>query len=350
MSHIKLQKEPLNSKKTGITLDFDSETKLPFHRFCTYVTHPTSEEEWYMEFGKAESADLLIQKEDGLYVDEDAVEYLKNSWAIEEYNKSLFMAWRQAVKDVDIPEEWWNTVQVVPIHAAMWDDVYVNKKRVKIDYTLGCDGFEKDEINRIVERLTEKFPNEHDFFSNPYNIIGKYLPNHTIRPPYKSQKTITVYHMYYDKAWFQELLKEYKVPDYSYEYRFWVGLKYDLDSGERYLKLVFLDNERTNNLEKYPESYIPRPKLPECSHTYFAKIYNPDGTEADEYDIFFTTTAPIMKKYCEENNLDFPIPEIRENEYIWVYGLVYDKNTLEIKQVKGYVKVAQNLENWVSWT
>ena len=24
--------------------------------------------------------------------------------------------------------------------------------------------------------------------------------------------------------------------------------------------------------------------------------------------------------------------------------------TLEIKQVKGYVKVAQNLENWVSWT
>jgi len=29
--------------------------------------------------------------------------------------------------------------------------------------------------------------------------------------------------------------------------------------------------------------------------------------------------------------------------------LVYDKNTLEIKQVKGYIKVAQNLETWVPW-
>ena len=349
MSHIKLKIQSTENSLPGISLDID-ENNVPFNRLTFKSKHPVTGEIYHWELNKNDSKNLIIKEGDNSYVESDDIEYLQDSWAVEEYNKGLFMAWRTAVKDVDVPEEWWDRVQVVPINAAMWDDVYVNKKRVKIDYSLGCEGFEKDEIDRIVARITEKFPNEYNFFSNPYNIIGKYLPNHTIRPPYKSQKTITVYHMYYDKAWFQELLKEYKVPDYSYEYRFWVGLKYDLESGERYLKLVFLDNERTNNLEKYPESYIPRPKLPECSHTYFAKIYNPDGTEADEYDIFFTTTAPIMKKYCEENNLDFPIPEIRENEYIWVYGLVYDKNTLEIKQVKGYVKVAQNLENWVSWT
>ena len=48
-----------------------------------------------------------------------------------------------------------------------------------------------------------------------------------------------------------------------------------------------------------------------------------------------------MKKYCEENNLIFPIPEDEEDKYIWTYGIVYDKNTLDVKQVKGYIRLAQ---------
>ena len=57
-----------------------------------------------------------------------------------------------------------------------------------------------------------------------------------------------------------------------------------------------------------------------------------------------------MKKYCEQNNLKFPIPEDKEKDYIWTYGLVYDKNSLEIKQVKGYIKVAQDPDTWLKWT
>jgi len=80
---------------------------------------------------------------------------------------------------------------------------------------------------------------------------------------------------------------------------------------------------------------------------FFTKIFNEDGTEADEYDVFFTTTKDIMKEFCKEKNLDFPVPESREDDFIWIYGLVYDKNTLEIKQVKGYVRYPTDEGEWI---
>ena len=54
-----------------------------------------------------------------------------------------------------------------------------------------------------------------------------------------------------------------------------------------------------------------------------------------------------MKAYCEKNSLSFPFPEDKETDWIWTYGLVYDKKTLEIKQVKGYIKKAQDVSDWV---
>ena len=176
MSHIKLKIQSTENSLPGISLDID-ENNVPFNRLTFKSKHPVTGEIYHWELNKNDSKNLIIKEGDNSYVESDDIEYLQDSWAVEEYNKGLFMAWRTAVKDVDVPEEWWDRVQVVPINAAMWDDVYVNKKRVKIDYSLGCEGFEKDEIDRIVARITEKFPNEYNFFSNPYNIIGKYLPN-----------------------------------------------------------------------------------------------------------------------------------------------------------------------------
>ena len=346
MSQIKLEIQSTESSLPGIKPDID-ENNVSFNRLTLKSEHPVTEELYYWEFNKNDSKNLIIKEGDNSYVESDDIEYLQDSWAADNYDKALSKIFRTAVKDVDVPDEWWDTIRIVPINSAMWDDVYVNKEKIKKDYSVGCVGDEKDKIDNLIAKITEKFPNEHNFFSNEYNIIGEYVDNHTIRPPYKSQKTVTVYHMYYNKAWFQELLTEYKVPDYSYLYAFWVGLKYDLELSERYLKLVFADTERTSNYQEHPDTFIPRPKIPVNVRSYFAKIYKPDGTEADEYDIFFTTTPSIMKKYCEENNLDFPLPEEKEKEYIWTYGLVYDKNTLEIKQVKGYIKVAQNAENWL---
>ena len=339
MTEIKLQKESIDSRITGITPDID-ENNTSFNRLTFSVKHPATAKMHYWELNKSDSDSLLIKKEDGIYTDTKDVNYLKDNWSAEEYESRLRQAWRDAEKE-DIPKQWWEKVQIIPRYTAMWDDVYVDKQKVKVDYSVGCTGAPLNKLNNLISLVRAKFPNDSGFKSHPNNIIGMYLPDHSIRPPYKSNNTITVYHMYYEIDIFNQLLKDYKVPDHGYEYRFWYGLKYDLDSQVRYLKIVIGDDDKTSNYQKYPDSFIPRPQLPVCTTPYFAKIYSPDGTEADEYDVFFSTTPEIMKKYCEENNLKFPIPEHREDEYIWTYGIVYDKSTLEVKQVKGYIKVAQ---------
>ena len=349
MSEIKLKKEELGSLATGINPDTD-ELKKPFNRLTLNVKSPVTNENVYWEFNKQDSESLLTEKEDGVYIEEDKVNYLKESWQAQEYEDRLAVAWKPAEKGVDIPDHWYDTiVQIIPKYTAMWDDVYVDKQKVKVDYSVGCTGTPLNKLNNLISLVRAKFPNDSGFKNHPNNIIGMYLPDHSIRPPYKSNNTITVYHMYYEIDIFNQLLKDYKVPDHGYEYRFWYGLKYDLDSQLRYLKVVIGDDDKTSNYQKYPDSFIPRPQLPVCTTPYFAKIYSPDGTEADEYDIFFSTTPELMKKYCEENNLKFPIPEDEEDKYIWTYGIVYDKNTLDVKQVKGYIKVAQDPDTWLKW-
>tara|TARA_B100001287_G_scaffold264684_1_gene256801 strand:+ start:2227 stop:3270 length:1044 start_codon:yes stop_codon:yes gene_type:complete len=346
MSEIKLKKESMESEFPGVSPDID-ENNVPFNRLTFTVKHPINKGIQYWELNKNDSKSLLTEKEDGVYAKEEDIDYLRDKWAVEEFMQELSLAWRIAEKGVDIPEEWWEEVNIIPKEEAMYDEVFVNKQIVKVDYSVGCTGKLKTEYEELKTKIKEKFPNEYDFFSNENNIIGKYNDNHTIRPPYKSQNTITVYHMYYPKSWLQKLLKDYQCPNFDYQYKFWFGLKYDLDLGKRYLKIVISDNDVTSNYQKHPDSFIPRPQLPVCDQAYFAKIYSEDGTEADEYDVFFSTTPEIMKAYCTKNELDFPIPESREDDYIWTYGLVYDKNTLKIKQVKGYVKVAQNISDWL---
>jgi len=339
--------DTLKNKVSGAKLDFDENDK-PFHRLSLYLQEPYTKDEIYMEWPKTESKEVLIEKEDGIYVKEEDVVYLQKLWQVEKNLQRLLLLAKQGEKGVTVPEEWWDEVQAVPYVTAMWDDVFVNKQKVKIDYNITCEGEEGEKVKNLIAKITEKFPNEKDFYMNDYTVIGCYLDNHIIRPPYKSQNTITLYYMYYDKADYKKLLEEYNVQNRDlYSYVCWYGHKYDLDAEERLLKTVIYDTEATSNFQKYPSSFILRPELPVCTGVYFAKIYNADGIEADEYDVFFSTTTDIMKEYCENNNLDFPLPEDRINDHCWVYGLVYDKNTLEIKQVKAYIKVAQDYEEFV---
>ena len=345
MSEIKLSDQPIGSETTGIFPDVD-ENNNSFNRLSFSFTNRAGEKQ-YWQLNKPDSADLLVQKSDGLYVEEDDVSYLVEAYKVDEYVTRLSFAWRVATETIDVPSEWWDEVQIVPKNSAMWDEVYVDKEIVKIDYAACVEAPEKTEMEALTTKVNDKFPGEVDFYDHPYNIIGKYVDNHTIRPPYKSNNTVTVYHMYYKKSWFQELLTQYKCPNYDYKYCFWFGFKYDLDAGERYFKVVIRDNDMTSNYQTNPDSFIPRPQLPHCNEPYFAKIYSQDGTEADEYDVFFSTTPEIMKAYCEKNSLSFPFPEDKETDWIWTYGLVYDKKTLEIKQVKGYIKKAQDASDWV---
>ena len=63
-------------------------------------------------------------------------------------------------------------------------------------------------------------------------------------------------------------------------------------TGKKQFKLVIADTEHTSNYQKHPNTFIPKPEVPVYAPStfFFAKIFNEDGTEADEYDVFFTTT------------------------------------------------------------
>ena len=111
MSEIKLKKESMESELTGVTPDID-ENNVPFNRLTFTVKHPISKEVTYYELNKNDSKSLLTEKEDGVYGEEEDVDYLKDSWCVSEYVSSLSLAWRAAEKDVDIPDEWLSLIHI----------------------------------------------------------------------------------------------------------------------------------------------------------------------------------------------------------------------------------------------
>ena len=72
MSEIKLKEESmedtLKNKVSGARLDFD-ENNNPFYRLTMYLKEPHTNIEYYMELNKNDSKELIIQKEDGNYVE-----------------------------------------------------------------------------------------------------------------------------------------------------------------------------------------------------------------------------------------------------------------------------------------
>ena len=115
MSEIKLKKESMESELPGVTPDID-ENNVPFNRLTFSVKHPINKGIQYWELNKNDSKSLLTEKEDGVYGEEEDVDYLKDNWCVEEYVAGLSLAWRVAEKDVDIPDEWWEEVNLSLIH------------------------------------------------------------------------------------------------------------------------------------------------------------------------------------------------------------------------------------------
>ena len=341
MSEIKLQKSM--TAEVGTNSDVDHEDK-PFNKITLNLTHPVSKENVYMEYSKSDSQNVLIEKEDGAYVEEADVKYLKQSWEATEYSFFLENSTLRHAEEGDLGEGVENFA--VPKSTKTYDEVYVNKKLVRTDYNIGLH-----QAKPLIEEIEKVFGKDQDWKQNKFNILGTYTAHDDapLRPPYTNVKTYSWYNVYNLPS--QELLDEFKVPDVGYEYHVWHSIKYNTVTGKKQLKLVIADNEHTSNYQKHPDKLIPRPEVPLYSAKYrsffFAKIFNEDGTEADQYDVFFVTTKDIMKEFCKEKGLEFPMPETREDDFVWIYGLVYDKNTLEIKQVKGYVRYPTEEGEWL---
>lgn len=343
MSEIKLKRELYTSEKTGVTLDQDDNGL--FQRLTLRVVYPISKEPCYMEFNKKDSKNVLIQKEDGTYVKEEDIKYLKNLWEAHEYSSFLETSTLVPASEGDLGEGIEKDF-AVPKSTNTYDEVYVNKKLVRTDYNIGLH-----QAQPLIEEIEKVFGKDQEWKGNRFNIIGTYQEHDDapLRPPYTNVKTYSWYNVYSKPT--QELLDEFKVKDVGYTYKIWHSIKYNTVSGKKQFKLVISDDEYTSNYQEHPNTFIPRPEVPVHSTKhdtfFFAKIFNEDGTEADEYDVFFVTTKELMKEFCEKKGLDFPIPESREDDFIWIYGLVYDKNTLEIQQVKGYVRYPSDESEWI---
>ena len=147
MSEIKLKEEEYFSDNTGTYPDVD-ENNNSFNR-PSFSFNNNKDEKQYWQLNKTDSANLLIQKSDGVYVEEDDVTYLVEANKVDEYVTRLSFAWRNATETIDVPSEWWDDVKIVPKNSAMWDEVYVDKEIVKIDYFCWCYNSRKNRNGSI---------------------------------------------------------------------------------------------------------------------------------------------------------------------------------------------------------
>ena len=233
MSEIKLQKSM--TAEVGTNSDVDHEDK-PFNKITLNLTHPVSKENVYMEYSKLDSKDVLVEKEDGAYVEEADVKYLKESWEATEYSFFLENSTLRHAEEGDLGEGVENFA--VPKSTKTYDEVYVNKKLVRTDYNIGLH-----QAQPLIEEVEKVFGKDQEWKGNRFNIIGTYQEHDDapLRPPYTNVKTYSWYNVYNLPS--QELLDEFKVPDVGYEYHVWHSIKYNTVTGKKQLKLVIADNE-----------------------------------------------------------------------------------------------------------
>ena len=341
MSKVKLTEYTEEIGNIGINPDVDENDK-PFNRISLWVQDPITKQNLRYEWNKTDSGIILTEESDGTYVETKDVEYYQKLWEACTYQDFLTFSTLIPPKEIDTYNIENN--MAVPKSTNTYDEVYVNKKLVRTDYNIGL--WQSD---KLIEEVEKVFGKDQEWKKNRFNILGTYQEHDDapLRPPYTNVKTYSWYNVFTDVP--KETLNAFKVPDVGYTYKEWHAIKYNTVTGKKQFKLVIADTEHTSNYQKHPDTFIPRPEVPVYAPStfFFAKIFNEDGTEADEYDVFFTTTKDIMKEFCKEKNFDFPVPESREDDFIWIYGLVYDKNTLEIKQVKGYVRYPTDEGEWI---
>ena len=242
MSEIKLEKS--KTAEAGTNSDIDHED-VPFNKLTLNVVHPVSKQEIYIEYNKSDSKDVLVEKEDGAYVEEANVKYLKQVWAATEYHNFLETSTLVSPSDGDlgvgVPS---NTS--VPKSTNTYDEVYVNKKLVRTDYNIGLH-----QAKPLIEEIEKVFGKDQDWKQNKFNILGTYTAHDDapLRPPYTNVKTYSWYNVYSKPT--QELLDEFKVKDVGYTYKIWHSIKYNTVSGKKQLKAVISDDEYTCNYQTY---------------------------------------------------------------------------------------------------
>lgn len=163
-----------------------------------------------------------------------------------------------------------------------------------------------DDVDSDIEKDMESFIGE----SEPY------------RPPYTNR----IISWYYFEELPDRLRIKYSVDLSRYNrLESWYGRKYNTTTKEIFLKVVF---------DKF-SSVQAEPPLPEGGK-FYAEIYNPDGSLDNNTDCYVWADAATMEKYCLDNDVIYPAPPLAALAKTTLWGITYNKSTLEIVVVKGY--------------
>ena len=214
-------------------------------------------------------------------------------------------------------EEHWIDKQIKAASelALATDDVYMNGSVKRQDYSVSTD-----EGTSLVQELQEHWPSL-NYKKYPINIVGKYDAH---RPPYENA-SISWYNFEQPSA---ELLSEYGLSANTYVYKPWHGLKFDLTTKEVLLKVVVEDQSIDQD---------HRPTLPP-NQKFFARIYYKDGSVDPMVDCYVYASPMTMKAYCDSVGITYPLPDDSEESKCWIWGIVYNINTLEVTHVKAYIR------------
>lgn len=214
-----------------------------------------------------------------------------------------------------------NFLQNFDLMVSYKDNVYMNGELVRTDTNvMSNDSF------YLIEELINSFPQYtiEDIQSNPNNIIGTYG---NYRPPYNNN-SISVY--YFEEP-SSTILNSYGcINKYTGILRSWYGLKHDLVTKEISAKIVFAP-------EDYKLFFNNFPTIEDTNNVFFACIHNLDGTVSDWVDMYVFKTNTQMKEYCQSIGKPFPLPD-NINQQCWIYSIVFNKETGEINNVKGYIR------------
>lgn len=175
------------------------------------------------------------------------------------------------------------------------------------------------ETEDIQKALVDRFP-EYEHY------IKKQTMNHiSVADGYRSPYTDGHISLYVFETIQDEFIEKYGI-DTNVIFKPWFGLKFDMKTREVMVKIPFDDSNH----------HYAKPDLPEGAK-YYGKIYREDGSLHNEFDCYIHRTSPSVLQFCEKNKIEMPTYDNDLLKKISMWGFVYDKDSLQIKMVKGYV-------------
>lgn len=203
---------------------------------------------------------------------------------------------------------------------ALRDDVYVNQQIVRQDYSINTT-----EGAEILLELSSRFPEYSELNRSETNVVGAY---EGYRQPY-TNPSISWYAFGYKPS--EALQASYSASYLDSNLRDWYGLKFDLTTEDVLFKAVI--NEYDGNT----------PELPNNIGVFYGITHSQDGSMSDWIDSYIYASPKSVWEFCSANNLDYPLPPTTHTDcdVVWLWGFVFNKNTLEYGPVKAYARYNQ---------